>query len=632
MFFNLWQDGPMKPRLNILQSKLAMPVRPDTLERDRLTQKLAAMVEKKLALVVAGAGYGKTTLVAHFLKERGVDTIWYALDESDTDISTFLGYIASGFRKQHPEFGDSFMAEIAHASVSKRSRKTALLSFLMAVQACVRKHTFIVLDDYHLIQDSIEVAEAVLYFLEHIPDRVHFVLISRREPPLKLSRYRVLQDLIDIRESDLVFSTEEIAMLSRCLCGHTLTIERIHTLFEQTGGWIAALILSLNYDEKKPVARMRAGMDSRQLIFQFLEEIIFDGKPADIQSFLLKTAILNHLEPVFINRFLKIDRSQQILELLVRNHLLIFPHGEKGNCFIYHHLLQDFLRDRVVQVYGEETVGCFHFDVARLMEEEGNIQGALHHFLEGRHFSQVSRIITAMMFKDFLECSFTFCVSAYGRIPAEMVQKDANLLYVGAKLNSVRGDIPSAVRAFKIALTRFEADGNETGRLNCAKDLAFHYYLTGDVVTARKRMESLWGKEHKDPFFQIEIAGYLILFSAILGEMASADGVYHAVQKASSGADESRFISSWMDFCYAYKLHASGNFEHANVMNMKVLQAFSSMGIQVLLPLANFQASLTLYFFRQFESGLAHAREGLDLADKFGINDAQLAWLFYARH
>ncbi len=627
----------MNYRPDILRSKLSISNRADTLPRRRLTRLLSPLLHKKLALVVAGAGYGKTTLIGQALSGLDAHAVWYCLDESDADVATFLAYLCAGMERKSPDFGSALGERLHHASLSRRSRQNTLLAFLLAIETMGPSHTIIVLDDYHLIQDSPEISEAMAFLLGRMPETLHFVLIGRKEPPLKISRYRAMRAVIDIQEENLLFSADEIVGLYRLLVNRDIDTIEARRLLENTGGWAAALVLGCSAHQDDPSACPAEGPlsshRSKRLIFQYLEENVFEQQPAPLQSFMMKTALLSHLDPSFINSLFDIQNAEEILQALCRDHLLVFPKAETGEGFAYHHLLRDFLRDRLARERGTEAIQELHRDIGRRMEQRGNRQGALTHFLEGRHFDEIRRILAGMAFTDFLNCPFGFLVALSGAIPAEVVQQDAYLLYLGAKLSSMRGEIPAALVGFKNALERFEAADDEPGALNCAKDLAFHLYLTGDVSAARQRLETLRTRRHRDPFFQVEISGYLVLLSTILGEMDAADEAYAAIRNSAGAGDASEepFPVTWMDFCYSYRLHCAGDFKRADAMNRRVLDAFTRMGMELLLPLAHFQTALTLFYRADPESGQVHAREGLRLADKFGINDAQLAWLLYVR-
>jgi ATP/maltotriose-dependent transcriptional regulator MalT/DNA-binding SARP family transcriptional activator len=627
----------MQQRLNILQSKLTMPKVSNTLQRNRLIDRVKEISHKRLALIIAGAGYGKTTLVAQTVADMETDTVWYCLDESDKDFATCMGYLVAGIAKHQPGFGKELRGRLSVASPSPKNREVLLLEFLAEVENRIPNDMIIVLDDYYMVQDSPEISGSMEFLLARIPPLLHMILISRTAPALRVSRYRAMLEVIDVGEAELSFQVDEIEHLYRGLLDVDISETNIQKLFEKTGGWVAGLILFFNAVKGKPSGEAHERLfdldRSKKFIFQYLEENVFERQSDEIKDFMVKSSLLSRLAPAFCDMVFKSHSSRDILNRLCENHLLTFPCGDAEESFQYHHLLQDFLRDKLERDFGRKEVDRLHHHIARSMEERGDIPGAMRHFLEGMHFGEICRIIAGMVFKDFMVCPFRFFMETFDKIPEELIREDARLMYVGARLASLKGDIQEAISVFRTALERFRADGNAMGTANCLKDLGLHYYLTGDVTRAKEQMEQLWGKTHEDPFFPAEVAGYLILFSAIAGKMEEADHYYGACRKQQAGAgkEDKPLVRSWLDFCYSYRFHNSGDFDRADELNLKTLHAFSRLGMEPLLPLAHFQAALTLFFKTRSEEGYAYAEKGLSLAEKIGIHDAQYAWLLYTK-
>ena len=198
---------------------------------------------------------------------------------------------------------------------------------------------------------------------------------------------------------------------------------------------------------------------------------------------------------------------------------------------------------------------------------------------------------------------------------------------------SVGGEIRMAIRHFETALQQFRTDNNAAGIARCLKDLGFHYYLTGDLARAIQEMESLWGRPHEDPFFPVEVAGYLILFWAIMGDVEASDRYYYEAMRRYSATDtiSPAFIRAWFDICHGYRFHVAGNFRKADTLNRKSLDTFSQMKLEILLPITCFQTALTAYYLPDPTQGYECAQNGLHIADKQGIYDNQYAWLLYAR-
>jgi ATP/maltotriose-dependent transcriptional regulator MalT len=203
----------MDRRIQILNSKLLLPRSSDTIRRERLYPLLDEIPKKRLTTVIAGAGYGKTTLIAEVGKYLGLDTVWYSLDTSDRDFMPFLSYLIEGLKRYSPELGVETFRRIDDVQILNREREAILTVFLSEIEKLVKNDLIIVLDDYHLIQDSNEMNESLKFLLEHLPPLVHLIIISRSDPDLPLSKLRAIREVLDIREADLVFALSEIERL-----------------------------------------------------------------------------------------------------------------------------------------------------------------------------------------------------------------------------------------------------------------------------------------------------------------------------------------------------------------------------------------------------------------------------------
>jgi ATP/maltotriose-dependent transcriptional regulator MalT len=211
--------------MDILELKLVLPHLGKLLYRPRLAEKLSDLSGKRLVLVTAGAGYGKTTLVAQTLTQTltgpvGRAVVWYRLDRFDRDVATFMGHLAHGLEKVFPGFIRNLPGNLFDTG-SVEQTETGLLGFLKALETLADRETIIVLDDYYLLGRSgkdeqelstrSDVHTCLDFILKRLPAHVRLVLISRLEPPLHLSTLQVRQQILEIHEPDLVFTREEAA-------------------------------------------------------------------------------------------------------------------------------------------------------------------------------------------------------------------------------------------------------------------------------------------------------------------------------------------------------------------------------------------------------------------------------------
>ena len=190
------------PISHMLLTKLHIPPAGNNIvHRSGLFEKLNSGLSKKLILVSAPAGYGKTTLLSDWINQNKIPATWLSLDNGDNDQAVFLSYIIAGVQTFHPEFGQSALRLLNSPNPpSVESVSSLLINELLGID----QHFLLVLDDFHLINSN-EVLKLVTYLLEHIPGNVHIVILTRSDPALPLSRIRSQHQLVEFRLSDLSF-------------------------------------------------------------------------------------------------------------------------------------------------------------------------------------------------------------------------------------------------------------------------------------------------------------------------------------------------------------------------------------------------------------------------------------------
>ncbi|MCU0821434.1 MAG: hypothetical protein MUC95_03045, partial [Spirochaetes bacterium] len=200
----------MDRRIQVLNSKLAVPYSTETIKRERLYPLLSEIPKKKLTTVIAGAGFGKTTLIAEVSGLFNSDTVWYRVDKSDRDFISFLSYFIAGIKKYYPEFGEKTLNRISRTQKFSKEYESVLTVFLSELEDCISRVMILIIDDYHFIQDSIEINDSLEFIIENLPRLLHVVIISRVDPGLHLSKYRARREVLDIREENILFSISEV--------------------------------------------------------------------------------------------------------------------------------------------------------------------------------------------------------------------------------------------------------------------------------------------------------------------------------------------------------------------------------------------------------------------------------------
>ncbi len=290
----------------LLTTKLYIPpVRPELVPRPRLIERLNAGLHRKLTLISAPAGFGKTTLVNVWLRSTDQPFAWIFLDEGDNDLIRFLNYLVAAFRQVDDGIGRAVQHLLEAPQLPPvEALLTELINDIAAVSQGDHEGCpyVLVLDDYHLITAQ-PVHEAVSFLLERQPPQIHLVIVSRQDPPLPLSRLRGRGQITEIRQSDLRFTIEEATTFLNQSMGLNLETSDVAALDTHTEGWIAGLQMAAYALQSRiadggtdSVPQFIASFSGRHhFILDYLTDEVLRHQPESVQTFLLQTAILDRL-------------------------------------------------------------------------------------------------------------------------------------------------------------------------------------------------------------------------------------------------------------------------------------------------------------------------------------------------
>ena len=332
----------------MLKTKLHIPKVPNKqIHRYELLKKMDEGLDKKLILISASAGFGKTTLVCEWISKNEQPIAWISLDNDDNDPVSFLTYFISALQAIHTDVGKDILAMIQSPQIPSFE---SILTILLNEITNISDNFTIVFDDYHVINNQ-SIDKIFTFLLEHMPPQMHFVITTREDPNLSLSKLRVRGELTELRAKDLRFNFSESTAFLNKLMKLNLSKENITSLESRTEGWIAGLQLAAismqGLKDSKSFIESFAG--SHHFVLDYLVEEVLTQQPVNIQNFLLKTSILDRLckplcEAVLFDNTI---RYQETLEYLERANLFIVPLDNERYWYRYHHLFADFLKQRL---------------------------------------------------------------------------------------------------------------------------------------------------------------------------------------------------------------------------------------------------------------------------------------------
>ena len=376
----------------------------DAVARPHLLAALDAGLDRKLTLICAPAGFGKTTLAATWLRslaarqdEAGpcIRVAWYALDATDNDLVTFAARLVTALRHADPGFLADWIDLDRRSTVPRPDYLAAELALgLQSVNRVV-----ITLEDYHFIRDP-AIHTLLSEWIRLLPSSIHLVILSRQDPPLGLSRLRANGHVTELHARELAFSAPETASLLAGLVGEQLDPEAVQVLWEQTEGWVVGLRLAaLSLQKAEDRARFLAdfrGYGSRH-IGEYLMDEVLRNQPSDVENFLLQTSILNRLSGPLCAAVLGLNRveGQALLERVVAQDLFVTALDDYGGWYRYHGQFQTLLRQRLPSRFGDRKLAELHHRAAAWLIEAGLVTEALPHYLAAGDVTAAAHLVEA---------------------------------------------------------------------------------------------------------------------------------------------------------------------------------------------------------------------------------------------
>ena len=392
----------------LLTTKLYIPpIRPEVVPRQRLIEHLNAGLDRKLTLVSAPAGYGKTTLISAWLHTADLPFAWLSLDEGDNDPVRFLTYLIAALQGIDVEIGHSVQGWL---EAPKPPALEELAAMLINDIAAVPGSFVLVLDDHHVITER-AIHESISLLLERQPPQMHLVIATRHDPPVPLARLRARGELVEARQSDLCFTVEEAAAFLNQSLGLDLSASEVTLLGEHTEGWIVGLQLaglSMQGRDAESVAHFIREFSGRHhFILDYLTDEVLKRQTEPVQDFLLRTSILARMCGPLCDAVVGQDAGpdgvecrdgQAMLEALQQANLFVVPLDDERKWYRYHHLFAQLLRARL-----DETrpglAADLHRRAAAWHDENGLGLGAVQHALATGDHALAAAVIERTLLK-----------------------------------------------------------------------------------------------------------------------------------------------------------------------------------------------------------------------------------------
>ena len=421
----------------LLTTKLSIPPRrprAGVVDRSRLIGRLNASDDRRLTVISAPAGFGKTMLAAEWIPQNPHCVAWLSLDAGDGDPVRFWTYVIAALQALRADLGAGARAALETAQSPPIE---SILTLLLNDLAAFPDRFALVLDDYHLIETP-AIHAALTFLLDHLPPPMRLIIITRSDPPLPLARWRARQQLLEIRAAELRFTPDEAAAFLNQVMGLNLSADDIAALDTRTEGWIAGLQLAALSMQGRDDATsfIRSFTGSHAYIIDYLAEEVVQRQPLEVQLFLLKTSILERLCGPVCNALTDRADSQPLLERLEQANLFISRLDDQREWFRYHHLFAEVLRIRLRRDYAGLEI-TLHRRASLWHEAHGSPAEAIDHALAAADFERAAQLVESSVWQLIGRGELATLQSWLDRLPAAVVQARPRLGLAYATLMSI---------------------------------------------------------------------------------------------------------------------------------------------------------------------------------------------------
>ncbi len=621
----------------LLTTKLYIPpVRPDHLPRPRLIEQLNEGLDRKLTLISAPAGFGKTTLLSEWARQSAFPIAWLSLDTADGDAARFWSYVIVALQTIHEGVGESALAVLQSPQAPLLEE---LLTGLINEIAQVPAPFVLVLDDFYVITSQ-PVHDGITLLLDRLPPPMHLVLSSREDPPWPLARLRARREMAELRTGDLRFTSEEATSFLNEVIQLDLSPEDVAALEGRTEGWIAGLqmaVLSMR-GRKDASGFIKAFSGSHRFILDYLVEEVLDQQPCDVQEFLLKTSILERMTAPLCNAVAGTEDSQPILTQLEQTNLFLVPLDDERRWYRYHHLFADLLRSRLEQTQPDQ-VPVLHRRASEWYERIGQIVQAMGHALLAGDADWLGRLVEENALAAIYHGELATVAGWLDGLPDEMMRRHPRLCVAHAWVLAYAGQCDGIEAILKDAEKALAGPGEH--REVSIPRTAEGQQVAGHIAAIRAYVAALKGhwsraaelaREALDrlPEADLSVRGWTatVLGCALRsqGDFAAAAQAFAEAIAISRAAGDSHLE---VDVLWEQAVLQYGQGQLHNVMStceeaLQVANQYTRGGGWPL-PVTGYTYTLmsdVLCEWNDLENALRHSRKGLELCQQWGQADA----------
>lgn len=427
----------MPNTFSVISTKLHRPpITNDLVVRKGLFKKLEQNRHKKITLISAPTGYGKSVLASQWLETLNTIDIWISLDEDHNSLRTFLEYLAAGIEKEFHTLPENIINLLGATELPPIKE---IVQIFLQIFESIQQDIVLVLDDYYFIKNP-KIHELVKQLLRYLPQNTHILIITRRDPALGVATLRANNNLFEIGISDLSFTEKEIIELNRKLLNIDLSDEATKKLWDKTEGWIVGLRMALLMvtDTNKAEIIYNNFSGSMHYVSDFLISEVVSKQPKQFQELLIKASLFNRFSDDMLNEVVLLENgdsleAHEFVSWLIEAKLFIIPLDNEMKWVRYHHLFQDMLKKEAINKLNKKELQVYYNNASKwFFDKQGSIKEAIDYAIMAENYDGVFTIIEKSWLSAFNQDLWYDVEDWIDRIPKEVTDGSKLLLFVRA--------------------------------------------------------------------------------------------------------------------------------------------------------------------------------------------------------
>ncbi len=491
----------------LIMTKIRVPRRrSDLVPRRRLVDFIHAHLDRRLILISAPAGYGKTTLLTDFAHETDLPVCWFTLDPFDRDLRVFLEHLVATLAHRFPAFGARTRAFLQNVSDLGQNLYPLVATLVQEVYTAIPEYFVLVLDDHHTVEEQEQISEFLGLLLTYADENFHLILASRTLPALpNLSLLVARRQAAGLSIDELRFTAPEIQALALQNYGMRIDEEEAAILAQRTGGWITGLLLTAAPAWQQ--ARREVSIQGRISIqlYDYLSKQVLDQQPPPLREFLLDSSILEELNPEICREVLGIERAADLLDQLRIRNLFVTEFEGEQNYLRYHDLFREFLQASLRR-QDEARFRQIMLRAAQAYAARGEWERAVNRYLVLQDQESVTEIVERMATHLYETGRKDTLASWLDALPDSIFASRPHFWVHRGRIYADRGEYTPAMDCYQRAEQSFAARGDRAG---VASVLATKGHLLrfqgryGEAVRlSRQALAQISGETVREKFIQ----------------------------------------------------------------------------------------------------------------------------------